>query len=365
MRQTIRALRSLPKALRMARQPSPVPTFSCLPRKPQSQIFRDLIRWRLQSGTLNDDFFLLGLDRVGREVEKSVPVNELRRARDRSNRIPGQNGTSYACLLEDKLVFSRYARALGHSIPTTLALVTADHIVWLPQRKREPLAYLWDSDRILDAFCKPVHGSKGADVFPLTASNGIISVAGDSVTEEELSEILRSGFILEQRIVQHETLAALHPQSLNTMRVVTIRSSQGPTVLVAALKIGTGGRSIDNYDKGGLLAEVDSVSGRLTGIAYSKRLPSPLSTHPDSGVPFADFQIPFFDEAIAAVCRLHDDIDAIHSVGWDVAITSSGPVILEGNPRWGFSALILFKPCLEAEYAQSAFDFADAQRKEH
>jgi hypothetical protein len=359
MRTTIRALRSLPRAVRLSRQSSPVSTFSSLPRKSQSHILRDLVRWRLRSGSLNDDFFLLGLDRVGREVDEFVSVNEFRRARDRSNRIAGRDDTSYACLLIDKLVFSRYARALGHPIPTTLGVVTADHIEWLPERSKQPLESLWDPDRNLDAFCKPIRGSKGADVFPLTSGNGSVSVDEVSVTPEALAARMRGGFVLEERIVQHEKLAALHPQSLNTLRVVTIITSRGPTVLVAALKIGTGGQKVDNYDKGGLLAEVDSASGRLTGRAFSKKLPSPLARHPDTDAPLSDFQIPLFNEAIAAACRLHDDVAAMHSVGWDVAITPFGPVILEGNPRWGAGALILCQPALVSEYVRSAFSFAN------
>jgi hypothetical protein len=58
------------------------------------------------------------------------------------------------------------------------------------------------------------------------------------------------------------------------------------------------------------------------------------SVHPDSGVVFDGWRIPFFREAMSMVVRMHEYLPGIHSVGWDVAITGDGPVIVEGNDDW-------------------------------
>ena len=51
-------------------------------------------------------------------------------------------------------------------------------------------------------------------------------------------------------------------------------------------------------------------------------------------MPFLDFEIPCFHEAIQLVTNLHGYFYGVHSIGWDVAITDSGPIVVEGNDDW-------------------------------
>ena len=39
------------------------------------------------------------------------------------------------------------------------------------------------------------------------------------------------------------------------------------------------------------------------------------------------------------VVELHKVMFRSHSIGWDVAITENGPVIIEGNDRWEISLI--------------------------
>ena len=48
------------------------------------------------------------------------------------------------------------------------------------------------------------------------------------------------------------------------------------------------------------------------------------------------FALPHWDECISLVCRAHDDaFPAFAALGWDVALTPAGPVLLETNLNWG------------------------------
>jgi hypothetical protein len=60
--------------------------------------------------------------------------------------------------------------------------------------------------------------------------------------------------------------------------------------------------------------------------------------HPDSGVVFEGYKIPYYEEAVALAKRCMDSFYGLKSVGWDVAITTDGPVIIEGNDDWGLAA---------------------------
>ncbi len=56
-------------------------------------------------------------------------------------------------------------------------------------------------------------------------------------------------------------------------------------------------------------------------------------THPDSGFRIADFQLPMMDEVRAFVDRVARVVPQVQYVGWDIVVTPTGPVLVEGN--WG------------------------------
>ena len=59
--------------------------------------------------------------------------------------------------------------------------------------------------------------------------------------------------------------------------------------------------------------------------------------HPVTGVAFKGFQIPFWVETIEMMKKAVPEASYISNIGWDVAITNSGPVIVEANTIPGFN----------------------------
>ena len=53
--------------------------------------------------------------------------------------------------------------------------------------------------------------------------------------------------------------------------------------------------------------------------------------HPDTCTPFINFRVPYFDEAIALCKKAAKVRPDMRYVGWDVGITPTGPVLVEGN----------------------------------
>ena len=64
-----------------------------------------------------------------------------------------------------------------------------------------------------------------------------------------------------------------------------------------------------------------------------------MTQHPDNGLVFEGFEIPFFKEAVEMAKDLHSKLYRIHSIGWDIAITPDGPVFIEGNSLWEISLI--------------------------
>ncbi len=143
--------------------------------------------------------------------------------------------------------------------------------------------------------------------------------------------------ILEEAIRQHPEMALFHPDSVNTVRVFTIRHGDEVDIVYTAIKAGNGG-VVDNASGGGLMAAVDIDSGIVFTDALVKG-GQYVAVHPLSGVAFKGFQIPMWDQLKAFVKKAALVTPRVRFVGWDVAITENGPVIVEGNFIPGYHLL--------------------------
>lgn len=91
---------------------------------------------------------------------------------------------------------------------------------------------------------KPVIGTKGHGVQMLYAQ--------DAPTIEILHQQYPDGCMLEEVIEQGEELAVFHPQSINTVRVVTAMNDKGEfSVIHTLIRVGVGDAVVDNIGAGG------------------------------------------------------------------------------------------------------------------
>ena len=138
--------------------------------------------------------------------------------------------------------------------------------------------------------------------------------------------------LCEELIVCEDSMKAIHPQSVNSIRIFTYLTSVGePTIVCAWLKAGQGDAVIDNGTAGGVLAAID----HKTGIVYTDAADEAnhvYPTHPDTGFVFKGFQIPRWEELIRIVLELSSMFPGTPLVGWDVALSKDrGWQLIEGN----------------------------------
>ena len=55
------------------------------------------------------------------------------------------------------------------------------------------------------------------------------------------------------------------------------------------------------------------------------------SKHPISGTEIMGFKVPMFQDAVNLVKECAKVVPEVQYIGWDVAISENGPVIVEGN----------------------------------
>ena len=173
-------------------------------------------------------------------------------------------------------------------------------------------------------FAKPNRGTCGNGIEKLqSAQFSSVSACAAYLAGKHLN-------VLEEPLRQHEQMARLHPQSVNTMRIVTDRV--GDTVYIAyiVLKIGRGDGFCDNSGQGGVICRVDAEGGTICSVATDDYF-NVYDVHPDTGIRFEGYQLPMVPEAIAFAKKAALVVPEICHVGWDVAITPDGPVLIEGN----------------------------------
>lgn len=337
MKNLLRKLASpLLEARRLRRWPKQPPyNYTNEPRKPTDQIHQDLRRWKEKFGSFSFDYFEYGADIVGRDVEDYVPYDLFKDYRYASNsRLDGKCDFNYDCLLEDKLVFSRFADSLGYPVPTTYAVLDPDRFeVSRTREVHAPDVF----GTVFDGYTgilKPVLGGEGADVFLLEISEGTVFLNSEAVASADLFGRLTTKYIFQELVRQHPALARLNESSVNTLRMITAQKDGRAIALGAVLRVGGAGAHIDNWSQGGIVVNVDLERGEISGKGTYKAGNPTVDVHPGSGIRLDGYPLPNVQECVETACAFHDDLYGLHSIGWDIAITEEGPSFLEGNAYW-------------------------------
>lgn len=182
---------------------------------------------------------------------------------------------------------------------------------------------------------KPLRGLGGGNVEKVLAS----SIKDKN---EFFNKLKNEEFFLEELIVQDPEWGKLSPNSINTLRIMTEAVNGKAKIIFAAARIGSGKTIADNFHQGGMGVLIDIELGKLTGNGFDKE----LNESPDSitGVTFDGTVIPYWNEIKEMVLEAALVNSNIHIVGWDVAITTDGPLLIEGNRGPGFDLVqILLK----------------------
>ncbi|MEG1945158.1 MAG: sugar-transfer associated ATP-grasp domain-containing protein [Oscillospiraceae bacterium] len=158
-----------------------------------------------------------------------------------------------------------------------------------------------------------------------------ISVEDDTDTAALRKELIEKGQLLvEAAVVQHEGMNMLNRSSVNTIRLVTLFAQGKPQVMYSLVRMGGGDSFVDNISSGGMYAPLDH-DGNITAPAFCDKTGEYYETHPATGTALVGYRLPYFEEAISLVLEAAHVVKEVRYVGWDVAISETGPVIIEGN----------------------------------
>ncbi len=158
-------------------------------------------------------------------------------------------------------------------------------------------------------------------------------------TVVRLSSILGQDPLLFESVVhQTQQLASFNASSVNTVRFMTTLWPDGSARVIAAfIKIGRSGKCVDNAGDGGNVdACVDVETGEIKfAIQYDGwRNIKEIDNHPDSGQPLNGVFIDNWQSIKSEVEEFQQSYPFCKAIGWDIAITDTGPVVIEINDFW-------------------------------
>ena len=147
--------------------------------------------------------------------------------------------------------------------------------------------------------------------------------------------ISKGTVVCEELIVQAKEMAALHLESINTVRIPTVRAKDRVIIFHPCLRTGSGKAVVDNASSGGIIAPIDAETGIVIMKGEDENHHS-FIRHPDTDIVIPGFRIPRWNEAVALATELAQIVDGNRYCGWDLALTDSGWIMVEGNPRGQF-----------------------------
>lgn len=236
-------------------------------------------------------------------------------------------------LLKNKLAFSQYC--VQNNIPAVTNLMWNEGSVFYDANQTsKEVSTVKDLTELLlgldvDLFAKPRDGIKGESCYRLKKED----LNNDALMQEVFSLVKENNFIFQKLIIQHKAINEIYSDSINTIRIDTYRDKNEKThVLTAFMRFGMGGKVTDNTGTDGFIIPLNLKTGHFEkyGIQYLNVNTQPIESHPDTKVKFENRMVPFFNEILALAHVLSKSfVDRL--VGWDVAITENGPIVIEGN----------------------------------
>ena len=168
-----------------------------------------------------------------------------------------------------------------------------------------------------------------------------LEVGAFNSTEELYNHLVEiDSELCEEYVIQHKSISEIYPCSVNTYRIVTVLSEGEAHIIYAFIRIGNGGRFVDNINAGGMAAPINIDNGVIEYAAFDKDS-NFFDKHPYTNCDIKGRQLPCWEESVNLVLEAAKVVPQVGYVGWDVAVTEKGPILIEGNPFPGHDILQL------------------------
>lgn len=247
-------------------------------------------------------------------------------------------------ILDDKNLFEEFIRGQDVKYPRTVLKISKGIIF-------DENTNIVDADTQLDTvlekvkveslFCKPSNwGSGGKGIFSIVRSNTrFYDSLGNEFDIKYLKKLSLTDWIIQEAVQNRADLGRIYRYSVNSFRILTFFTpDHGARAVYCILKFGNKKAVTDNAHTGGIYVRVNMDSGLLDDTAYDEDL-FEHKVHPFNGYEFAGTRINDIKEILKTAELLGNKLPNLTFIGWDIALTPEGPVVLEGNSSPGLTII--------------------------
>lgn len=245
------------------------------------------------------------------------------------------NKTKHTVLIDDKIIFHDIMSYYGFPVPERF-------FIYRDGEFRQGNNILSDSE--VDSIIREINDQRifvkrftggaasGISIFTRKPDGSYIDKRGEIVSAKMIrTHYSNEGYIFERALVQENELAQFNPDTVNTIRVLTNDKS----IVAATIRFGGKGAFVDNTAAGGVAVDLDIQSGKLGDFGMREYDLQHYYKHPGSGITFAGHKCSQWPRVKKLVENVLKVMPYYKSVGFDVATTPSGPVIIEINTGAG------------------------------
>lgn len=258
------------------------------------------------------------------------------------------NPEPYKSQVNSKLWLRRELAAAGFPTPSTLAVfhVGGEAPPSFDDHGEQALDEEFRRASAPGLVCKPAAGIGGDGNVVLVPGPGgaLVDLHGTPWSIPKLLDhavhACPGTWLVEKRILPHASLRPLMGATLGTVRILSMRFDSGEIVLDwAVLKIPRDGNcGVDNMAFGNLVAPIALDSG-VVGTATTVEPGDWYDVHPVNGQAITGRHLPHWESVKSCVTRAAASLPNVAILGWDVALTDDGVILVEANAHWGHELL--------------------------
>ena len=233
-------------------------------------------------------------------------------------------------LLADKVVFIEKMKELSGSVPLYLGKIEKGFIynkegnIIAPSDKTNFSSIL---DNLIQThqvvFVKKIISFGGKGVFRYNETSKL-----------DLDELnFQEDYLIEKGLIQHDALNEINPYCVNTLRVISLKRNGKIKIPTCILRMGVNESHNDNASTGGIFVSYDIEKNKLGEVAnrYINKGGTSFYSHPKTQYIFKNKPLPYPDKVVCLVTKAAMIFPERYIIGWDVAYTPEGPIIIEGN----------------------------------
>jgi len=187
-------------------------------------------------------------------------------------------------------------------------------------------------------------GGMGVSLIKKINPNSYIFNNKEFNSKELHRELLKyNNYIITEFIEQHKYSKKINPNSVNTIRIITIKDPKTGKFIIPCAVHRFGSKKsgiVDNASSGGYVTNIDVKKGILLDTVIYDNNTKLYAEHPDTGIKIKGTKIPHWDKITNSLLNIVKEFPYVPFIAWDVVVTEAGFSIIEGNAS---SSLDLFQ----------------------